>query len=198
MPIGCQENSSCKRRGRRQVDMAPMSAEAPPLPVSKLIPEVLSFSQDRAGMSLAALKKALAATGYDVERNNNRIKLALKTLVSKGTLVQTKGTGACGSFRLNKKVSPDKTMSKAKKPTSAKPKKLGVSQDRKSPRSTQANKGVKKPKTTAKKAASETGRKAKGIQQRKSPAKVRAANPQTGRPKLTLEKTNPKKTTSKK
>ena len=54
--------------------------------------------------SLAALKKALAAAGYDVEKNNSRIKLGLKSLVGKGTLVQTKGTGASGSFKLNKKV----------------------------------------------------------------------------------------------
>ncbi|XP_061253340.1 histone H1.1-like [Bos javanicus] len=52
----------------------------------------------------SALKKALAAAGYDVEKNNSRIKLGLKSLVGKGTLVQTKGTGASGSFKLNKKV----------------------------------------------------------------------------------------------
>ncbi|GAA6095036.1 histone H1-like [Tachysurus ichikawai] len=48
-------------------------------------------------------RKALAAVGYDVEKNNTRIKLAVKGLVTKGTLVQTKGTGASGSFKLNKK-----------------------------------------------------------------------------------------------
>ncbi|XP_053535245.1 histone H1-like [Ictalurus punctatus] len=59
--------------------------------------------RERSGVSLAALKKALAAGGYDVEKNNSRVKNAVKGLVTKGTLVQTKGTGASGSFKLNKK-----------------------------------------------------------------------------------------------
>ena len=57
--------------------------------MSKLITEALKVSQERAGMSLTALKKALSAAGYDVEKNNSRIKLGLKGLVSKGILVQT-------------------------------------------------------------------------------------------------------------
>ncbi|NWW41748.1 H110 protein, partial [Panurus biarmicus] len=71
--------------------------------VTELITKAVSASKERKGLSLAALKKALAAGGYDVEKNNSRIKLGLKSLVSKGTLVQTKGTGASGSFRLSKK-----------------------------------------------------------------------------------------------
>ena len=47
------------------------------------------LAKERSGVSLAALKTALAAAGYDVEKNNSRIKLGLKSLVSKGTLVQT-------------------------------------------------------------------------------------------------------------
>uniref|UniRef100_A0A8C5RL03 H15 domain-containing protein n=1 Tax=Laticauda laticaudata TaxID=8630 RepID=A0A8C5RL03_LATLA len=53
--------------------------------------------------SLAALKKSLAASGYDMEKNNSRLKLVLRSLVSKGMLVQIKGTGASGSFKVNKK-----------------------------------------------------------------------------------------------
>uniref|UniRef100_A0A3B3QD89 Histone H1 n=1 Tax=Paramormyrops kingsleyae TaxID=1676925 RepID=A0A3B3QD89_9TELE len=71
--------------------------------VGELIVKAVSASKERGGVSLAALKKALAAGGYDVERNNSRLKLAIKALVTKGTLVQTKGTGASGSFKLNKK-----------------------------------------------------------------------------------------------
>ncbi|KAL7839516.1 hypothetical protein SRHO_G00261740 [Serrasalmus rhombeus] len=57
-------------------------------------------SKERRGVSLTALKKALAAGGYDMEKNNNS---RVKSLVTKGTLVQTKGTGASGSFKLKKK-----------------------------------------------------------------------------------------------
>ncbi|CAF98837.1 unnamed protein product, partial [Tetraodon nigroviridis] len=68
--------------------------------------------KERNGVSLAALKKALAAGGYDVDKNKARVKIAVRGLVSKGTLVQTKGTGASGSFKMNKKAAEPK----AKKP----------------------------------------------------------------------------------
>uniref|UniRef100_A0A8D0HPW1 H15 domain-containing protein n=1 Tax=Sphenodon punctatus TaxID=8508 RepID=A0A8D0HPW1_SPHPU len=70
--------------------------------VTELLTKAVSASKERGGVSLAALKKALAAAGYDVEKNNSRIKLGLKSLVNKGTVVQTKGSGASGSFKLNK------------------------------------------------------------------------------------------------
>ncbi|XP_045073408.1 histone H1-like [Coregonus clupeaformis] len=72
--------------------------------VGELIVKAVTASKERSGVSLAALKKTLAAGGYDVEKNNSRVKIAVKSLVTKGTLVQTKGTGASGSFKLNKKA----------------------------------------------------------------------------------------------
>uniref|UniRef100_A0A671L3N3 Histone H1 n=1 Tax=Sinocyclocheilus anshuiensis TaxID=1608454 RepID=A0A671L3N3_9TELE len=69
--------------------------------VGELIVKAVSASKERSGVSLAALKKALAAGGYDVEKNNSRVKLAIKSLVTKGTLLQVKGTGASGSFKRN-------------------------------------------------------------------------------------------------
>ncbi|KAK7803263.1 hypothetical protein U0070_011444 [Myodes glareolus] len=165
--------------------------------VSKLIPEALSTSQERTGMSLAALKKALAAAGYDVEKNNSRIKLALKRLVNKGVLVQTKGTGASGSFKLSKKAAPE-VKGKVKKSASAKAKKLGLSRVSRSPKSNKT-KVVKKPKATPTKAS--PGRPktkgTKGVQQRKSPAKARAANPNGSKPKMGLQKTDLRKAAAK-
>lgn len=38
-------------------------------------------------MSLVVFKKALVVVGYDVEKNNRRIKLGFKSFVSKGILV---------------------------------------------------------------------------------------------------------------
>uniref|UniRef100_A0A8K9XYS6 H15 domain-containing protein n=1 Tax=Oncorhynchus mykiss TaxID=8022 RepID=A0A8K9XYS6_ONCMY len=58
--------------------------------VGELIVKAVSASKERSGVSLAALKKSLAAGGYDVEKNNSRVKIAVKSLVTKGTLVQTK------------------------------------------------------------------------------------------------------------
>uniref|UniRef100_H2S5I1 Histone H1 n=1 Tax=Takifugu rubripes TaxID=31033 RepID=H2S5I1_TAKRU len=76
--------------------------------ISELILKAVSASKERNGVSLAALKKNLAADGYDVEKNNARVKIAVRGLVTKGTLVQTKGTGASGSFRMSKKVAEPK------------------------------------------------------------------------------------------
>nr|XP_024657104.1 histone H1-like [Maylandia zebra] len=72
--------------------------------VGELIVKTVAASKERSGVSAAALKKALAAGGYDVDKNKARVKTAIKSLVAKGTLVQTKGTGASGSFKMNKKV----------------------------------------------------------------------------------------------
>ncbi|MGH0124042.1 UNVERIFIED_CONTAM: hypothetical protein FKN15_015731 [Acipenser sinensis] len=115
--------------------------------VSELIVKAVSASKERSGLSLAALKKALAADGYDVEKNNSRLKVEVKSLVSKETLVQTKSTGASGSFKINRKQAEAKEKS-PKKVKAVKPKKTT-----KSPKKAKAAKPktVKAKKTAAKK-----------------------------------------------
>nr|XP_006219011.1 histone H1.1-like [Vicugna pacos] len=99
------EKVSAGKKVKKPAKVAAATKKKPAGPsVSELIVQAVSSSKERSGVSLAALKKALAAAGYDVEKNNSRIKLGLKSLVNKGTLVQTKGTGASGSFKLSKKV----------------------------------------------------------------------------------------------
>ncbi|XP_012596771.1 histone H1t [Microcebus murinus] len=196
------EKSPAKKRGKKAVGLSGASRKAPNPSLSKLIIEALSVTQDRVGMSLAALKKALAAAGYDVEKNNSRIKLGLKSLVSKGVLVQTRGTGASGSFKLSKKAAPEPTKGKVKKSASNKTKKLSLSRDSKPSKSVKANKKAKKPRAAAAaKKAVRSGRKAKGTkakQQRKSPAKARPGKPKAAKPKLTQHKVNPRRAASKK
>ncbi|KAI5101769.1 histone H1-like, partial [Silurus meridionalis] len=124
--------------------------------VGELIVKAVSSSKERSGVSLAALKRALAAGGYDVE-NNSRFKLAVKGLVLKGTLLQSKGTGASGSFKLNKKqTEAKKTATKAKKPVAVKAKKPAAA---KKPKKVAAKKPVaaakKSPKKAKKPAAAE-------------------------------------------
>ncbi|XP_067865057.1 histone H1.4-like [Heterodontus francisci] len=68
--------------------------------ISQLILQALSARKQRGGLSLASLRKALLASGYDAESNMNRVQLAIKSLVSSGTLVQTKATG---SFKLSER-----------------------------------------------------------------------------------------------
>ncbi|XP_036830130.1 histone H1-like [Oncorhynchus mykiss] len=141
--------------------------------VGELIVKAVSASKERSGVSLAALKKSLAAGGYDVEKNNSRVKIAVKSLVTKGTLVQTKGTGASGSFKLNKKAVEAKKPAKkaaapkakkvaAKKPAAAKkPKKVAakkaVARKEKAAKSPKKATKAAKPKAAARKSAPATG-----------------------------------------
>ncbi|KAK7880171.1 hypothetical protein WMY93_033153 [Mugilogobius chulae] len=109
--------------------------------LQKLITAVIAESKERKGVSVAAVKKALAAKGVDVAKSNKRINTALVKMVSSGAVSQTKGTGASGSFKLAKKeAKPKKAAAKAKKPAVKKA-------------STPKKKAVKKPKSPAKKAA---------------------------------------------
>lgn len=83
--------------------------------ISSLILKAMAASSDRGGMSLAALKKQLKAGGFDVDKKNGRILVAIKRLVAKKSLVRTKG-----SFRLNKKPPTPRKKKVGKKKTSVK------------------------------------------------------------------------------
>ncbi|XP_063178725.1 histone H1 [Chroicocephalus ridibundus] len=166
--------------------------------VTELITKAVSASKERKGLSLAALKKALAAGGYDVEKNNSRIKLGLKSLVSKGTLVQTKGTGASGSFKLNKKPGETKEKATKKKPA-AKPKKpaakkpaSAAKKPKKAAAVKKSPKKAKKPAATAAKKAAKSPKKAakagRPKKAAKSPAKAKAVKPKAAKPKAAKPK----------
>ncbi|KAG2469611.1 H1 protein, partial [Polypterus senegalus] len=172
--------------------------------VSDLIVKAVSASNERSGLSLAGLKKALAAGGYDVEKNNSRVKLAVKSLVGKGTLVQTKGTGASGSFKINKKrteakekaakkkTSPKAKKPVAKKPAAKKPKKAAAKKPvavKKSPKKAKkpaaAKKATKSPKK-AKPAAAKPKKPAKTAKKAKT-AKSKVAKPKTVKKSAALQ-----------
>lgn len=149
--------------------------------VGELIVKAVSSSTERSGVSLSALKKVLSAGGYDVERNNSRVKLAVKGLVQKGTLLQTKGTGASGSFKLNKKQAEPKKKTApkkkpaAKKPAAAKKPKAAGAKKPAAKKATKSPRKAKKPAAPKRKAA-------------KSPKKAKAAKPKTAKPKAAKPK----------
>ncbi|XP_060799577.1 histone H1-like [Neoarius graeffei] len=162
--------------------------------VGELIIKAVSASQERSGVSLSALKKALQAAGYDVEKNNSRVKIAVKNLVRKSVLVQTKGTGASGSFKLNKtqtegkkpakKAAPKARKAAAEKPTAAKkPKKIAA----KKPAAKKSPKKAKKPPAAAKK-STKSPKKAKKPSTPKKAAKS-AKKTKTAKPKAVKPKT---------
>ncbi|XP_028679201.1 histone H1-like [Erpetoichthys calabaricus] len=164
--------------------------------VSELIVKAVSASKERHGLSLAGLKKALSAGGYDVEKNNARVKLAVKSLVSKGSLVQTKGTGASGSFKINKKQA-EANEKAGKKKAAPKKKPAAAAKKVKKPaakKPTAAKKTAKKP--AAAKKATKSPKKvkpaAKPKKTAKSPKKVKASKPKVAKPK-SVKKAAPKK-----
>ncbi|EHH52779.1 Histone H1.1 [Macaca fascicularis] len=199
------EKPSASRKAKKPAKVAVSTKKKPAGPsVSELIVQAASSSKERGGVSLAAFKKALAAAGYDVEKNNSRIKLGIKSLVSKGTLVQTKGTGASGSFKLNKKASSVETKPGASR-VAAKTKATGASKKPKKATGV-SKKNVKTPKNAKKSAAtrksSKSPKKPKAVKPKKvakSPAKTKAIKPKAAKAKVTKPKTaKPKKAAPKK
>ncbi|XP_032870538.1 histone H3.v1-like [Amblyraja radiata] len=82
------------------------------------IDKIVADCQERRGMSLVAVSKGLAASGIDVEKYHKLIKVTIKRKLETGSLVQTKGTGASGSFKAAAKEGAVKMAKKAKKPAS--------------------------------------------------------------------------------
>ncbi|XP_028359132.2 histone H1.4-like [Phyllostomus discolor] len=195
-PAPAAEKTPVKKKASKSAGGSKRQASGPS--VSELITKAVAASKERSGVSLAALKKALAAAGYDVEKNNSRIKLGLKSLVSKGILVQTKGTGASGSFKLNKKAASGEAKPKTKKAGAAKPKKAAGAA-KKAAGSATPKKSAKKTPKKAKKPAAAAGAKkvtkspkkvkaAKPKKAPKSPAKAKAPKPKTAKPKAAKPK----------
>ena len=97
--------------------------------------------KERGGSSLQAIKKYIAANyKVDVEKLAPFIKKYLKSAVTAGTLIQTKGKGANGSFKLSAAKKAEKPAKKAKKPKKAKKAK----KDKKAKKSKKSKKVAKK------------------------------------------------------
>ena len=89
-------------------------------PVAEMVNSAITSLKERKGSSLAAIKKHVAANNkVDMDRIAPFIRRYLKKAVADGKLVQTKGTGASGSFKLAKKAEEPKKKP-AKKPAAKK------------------------------------------------------------------------------
>lgn len=99
-------------------------------PASEMVIAAITALGDKKGSSLQAIKKYIAGHYVcDVEKQALFIRKFIKSAVEKKTLVQTKGLGASGSFKLaklekttNKKPAAETSVSKksTKKPTASK------------------------------------------------------------------------------
>ena len=84
---------------------------------SEMVQQAISSLKERNGSSRQAVLKYITSNFKvgDGAGVNSHLKLALKRGVASGVLIQSKGTGASGSFKLGKKVE------KPKKPIAKKP-----------------------------------------------------------------------------
>lgn len=155
-------------------------------PTNEMVQGAIKGLGERGGSSLIAIKKYIAANyKVDVEKLAPFIKKALKSGVTGGSLVQTKGKGASGSFKLSAAAKPAKPAAKApkKKAAAAKPaakktpKKAAAKKPADKKKAAKSPAKAKKPKakpTKAKKAKS-PAKKPKAPKPKKSPAKKPAA-----------------------
>lgn len=150
--------------------------------VADMVNAAITNLKERGGSSLQAIKKYIAGNyKVDVEKLAPFIRRYLKAGVGNGSLVQTKGKGASGSFKLSSAApKPKKAGTKReRKPKAAgeKPKKSAAK-----PRKTAEKKTAKPRKTIEKKAtkakkprAPKKEKKAKAPKKTKSPKPKKAA-----------------------
>merc|ERR1712110_179829 len=82
-----------------------------------MVQAAIGALKERKGSSLVAIKKYIA-TNYKVDpvKHSHFIKKALTNGVEKKILLQVKGVGASGSFKLAKAEKPKKSAKKSAKP----------------------------------------------------------------------------------
>ncbi|KAG8556581.1 hypothetical protein GDO81_018122 [Engystomops pustulosus] len=169
---------------------------------SDMILAAVQAEKSRSGSSRQSIQKYIK-NHYKVGENaDSQIKLSIKRLVTSGTLKQTKGVGASGSFRLAKADEPKKPAKKPKKEVkkvaapkkaAAKPKKVAKSPAKaKKPKAPE-----KKTKKVAKKKPAPSPKKAKRTKTVKAKP-VKASKVKKAKPAKPKAKSSPKKSTRKK
>merc|ERR1711881_635 len=130
-----------------------------------MVAAAIAALKDRKGSSLPAIKKYIAANyKVDIVKLAPFLKKAIKSMVEKKTLVQVKGKGASGSFKLGKVEKPK--VKKAKSPA----KKAAA----KKPKAAKKPAAAKKPKAAKKSPAKKPAAAKKAKPAKKSPAKKAA------------------------
>lgn len=153
---------------------------------------------DRKGLSKQAIEKYICAQ-YPVGANyNGPLKMALKKGVDTGSIIQTTGKGAMGSFKLPKPEKETKAKTVVKKPAAEKapPKKAALTKPVVTKSPSKPAKAVKAPKKVAspKKPLKKVAAKAVGkVAKKTSPKKAVKASPVEKVTKKTVTKKATKK-----
>ena len=181
-------DSAAPAASPKKVAKKPSKPKAPAAhpPVQQMVHAAIAALKERRGSSLAAIKKYIAANyKVDIVRLAPFIRKCLKKGVTDGKLVQVKGTGASGSFRLSPAAKKEPKKPKAKKPKVKKPTK---------PKKAKKPK-AKKPK--AKKAATPKKAKKPKTPKAKKPAAKKPATKKPAAKKPKAKKPAAKKPTKK-
>ena len=163
-------------------------------PAAEMVATAITELKDRNGSSLQAIKKYIA-TNFDVQMDRQLlfIKRALKSGVEKGKLVQTKGKGASGSFKLNVQAAKAQASEKAKK---EKEKAKLLAQREKAKEKATAKK-EKLQKAAAAKKVKAAPKKAKKPVKKTTEKKEKKKTPKKAPKKPAAKKSTPKKTPNK-
>lgn len=167
----------------------------------KMMLAVFADSKERKGTSVTLMKKRLREMGVDTTKANKRINLTLARMLMKGVIVQLKGIGASGSYKLAKKETGRKPRRSVKK-SPVKARKAPSAKRSPAKKTTRAKSPTRKPrkKPAAKKAAAKKSSPKKAstpVKPRRSPKKKkttkRKASPKKATPKRAAPKRSPKK-----
>ena len=82
---------------------------------TEMVEEAIKFFNEKGGSSRQAITKYIKGKHQVGENANTQIKLALVKSVSKGRLVQTKGAGASGSFKISKELKEEQKKEEKKR-----------------------------------------------------------------------------------
>jgi hypothetical protein len=166
-----------------------------------MVSNAIRSLKERGGSSVQAIKKYIAANyKVDSEKLAPFIKKYLKGAVASGELVQTKGKGASGSFKLSSAAKPEN-------PAATTAPVRGKSAATSGPKAKKPSPGKAKAKTAKKTAAKKIPEKKKQAPAPKSKklsskakkaAKVPTKKPKAPRPKTATKTKSPKKATKKK
>ncbi|KAK2154837.1 hypothetical protein LSH36_256g05008 [Paralvinella palmiformis] len=154
---------------------------------SEMIKAAVANLKERGGSSRQAILKYIVKH-YDVGKDekviNAHLKLALRAGVKNGSLKQSKGVGASGSFRIGKDEKAKKP--KAKKATKLKAKKPKAKKATKPKKAATGDKKAKKPKAKKPKTPKKAGE--KKVAKPKKAAKPKASKPKPKKPAKTAKK----------
>ena len=156
---------------------------------SQMVGDAIKALKDRKGSSLAAIKKHIVANNkVDADKIAPFIRRYIKKAVADGTLVQTKGTGANGSFKLAAAAKPVKPKAPKKKSAATPTKKKATKKS-----ATPKKKATKKAATPKKKVKKTATKSKKEKKPSKSPKKPKAPKPKKAATKPKAKKAAPKK-----